>query len=314
MKLTHALFVCLSLIALPLRAADVNDLTYTTTGGEVTITDCDEAATGELVIPDTIEGNPVTSIEGSTFWGCSSLTNITIPDGVTRIGAAAFLRCSSLTSITIPESVTSIEGSTFAYCTSLTSITIPDSVTSIGDYAFYKCSSLTSITIPDNVISIGINAFRDCTSLTSIAIGNGVASIGEGAFNGCSILTDVTLPSGFSLRSMSSAFTDTPAQLSYQDSSEVTAMEEQIASLEAQLAAVTAERDVRPTLEELVDARAGSIVLVADRENNEVTLNFKVEETENLKQGTWRTVQGGDISLKVALEPGNKFMRIALGE
>ncbi len=54
--------------------------------------------------------------------------------------------------------------------------------------------------------------------------------------------------------------------------------------------------------------------LVADRENNEVTLSFKVEETENLKQGTWSTVQGGDISLKVALEPGNKFMRIALGE
>ena len=70
----------------------------------------------------------------------------------------------------------------------------------------------------------------------------------------------------------------------------------------------------RQTLEELVDARAGSIVLVADRENNEVTLSFKVEETESLKQGTWTTVQGGDISLKVPLEPGNKFMRIALGE
>ena len=54
--------------------------------------------------------------------------------------------------------------------------------------------------------------------------------------------------------------------------------------------------------------------LVADRENNEVTLSFKVEETENLKQGTWTTVQGGDISLKVPLEPGNKFMRLALGD
>ena len=37
-------------------------LTSITTDGEVTIIDCDEAATGELVIPDTIEGNPVTSI------------------------------------------------------------------------------------------------------------------------------------------------------------------------------------------------------------------------------------------------------------
>ena len=87
-----------------------------------------------------------------------------------------------------------------------------------------------------------------------------------------------------------------------------------IAELEALLAQVTAERDARPTLEELVDARAGSIVLVADRENNEVTLSFKVEETENLTQGTWTTVQGGELSLQVTLAGDKRFMRIALSE
>ena len=45
--------------SLPLYAADLSDLTYTTFGGEVTITDCDPSATGELVIPETVEGNPV---------------------------------------------------------------------------------------------------------------------------------------------------------------------------------------------------------------------------------------------------------------
>ena len=74
------------------------------------------------------------------------------------------------------------------------------------------------------------------------------------------------------------------------------------------------ELEARPTFAEVQDARAGSIVLVADRENNEVTLIFKVEETEDLKQGTWTTVQGGNISLKVQLELGNKFMRITLGD
>ena len=39
---------------LPVSAADLSDLTYTTTGGEVTITDCDTSASGTLVIPDTI--------------------------------------------------------------------------------------------------------------------------------------------------------------------------------------------------------------------------------------------------------------------
>ena len=75
--------------------ADWNGLTvdpilkWTTTAGEVTITDCNEAATGELIIPDTIEGNPVTSIGESAFYYCRSLTSITIPDRVTSIGDIA---------------------------------------------------------------------------------------------------------------------------------------------------------------------------------------------------------------------------------
>ena len=61
MKATTILaFLFLICAALPLHAADLNDLTWTTTDGEVTITDCDQAATGELVISPTIEGNPVT--------------------------------------------------------------------------------------------------------------------------------------------------------------------------------------------------------------------------------------------------------------
>ena len=99
--------------ALPLSAADLSDLTYTTTGSEVTITDCDEDATGELVIPETIDGNPVTSIGSSAFLRCTSLTSITLPDSVTSIGDGAFDAGGGLTSITIPDGVTSIGDSAF---------------------------------------------------------------------------------------------------------------------------------------------------------------------------------------------------------
>ncbi|MDB4414348.1 leucine-rich repeat domain-containing protein, partial [bacterium] len=166
-------------------------LTWTTTAGEVTITDCNEATTGELVIPDTIEGNPVTSIGEKAFLSCTSLTSITIPDGVASIGDYAFWDCTSLTNITLPDGVTSIGVQAFRDCTSLTSITIPDSVTSIGGNAFLACNNLTSITIPDSVASIGNGAFAACTSLTSITIGNGVTSIGRSAFNGCTSLTTI---------------------------------------------------------------------------------------------------------------------------
>ncbi|MDB4797656.1 leucine-rich repeat domain-containing protein, partial [bacterium] len=159
-------------------------LSWITNNGEVTITDCDKTAIGELIIPDTIEGNPVTSIGGSAFRDCTSLTRITIPDGVTSIGVAAFRGCASLTSMTIPDSVTSIGGAAFFSCTRLTRITIPDGVTSIENGTFRGCTSLTSITIPDSVTSIGQSAFRDCTSLTSITFLGTAPTVGNDAFSG----------------------------------------------------------------------------------------------------------------------------------
>ena len=128
------------------------------------------------------------------FSGCSSLTSITIPNGVTSIGKSAFSKCSSLTSITIPNRVTSIGGSAFSNCRSLTSITIPSRVTSIGDWAFLCCGSVTSITIPNRVTSIGDGVFDGCSSLTSITIPKNVTSIGESAFSKCSSLTSITIP------------------------------------------------------------------------------------------------------------------------
>ena len=136
----------------------------------------------------------VTSIGGSAFEGCSSLTSVTIPNSVTSIGSDAFCNCSSLTSVTIPNSVTSIGYETFSGCSSLASVTIPNSVTSIGAKAFYGCSALTSVTIPNSVTSIGNSTFYGCYSLTFVTIGSGVTSIGEIAFSGCSSLTSITIP------------------------------------------------------------------------------------------------------------------------
>ncbi len=63
-------------------------------------------------------------------------------DAVKSIGNFAFYGCSGLTSVIIPNGVTSIGGSSFYGCIGLTSVTIPESVTSIGKYAFYGCSGL----------------------------------------------------------------------------------------------------------------------------------------------------------------------------
>ena len=55
-------------------------------------------------------------IGGYAFYGCSSLTSLTLPSNVTKIGESAFEGCSSLTSLTLPSSVTEIGRSAFKGC------------------------------------------------------------------------------------------------------------------------------------------------------------------------------------------------------
>jgi hypothetical protein len=155
-------------------------------------------ATGEIVIPETVDTNcgdySVTSIGNNAFEGSSGITNITIPNSVTSIGSAAFRNCSSLISVTIPNSITSISNSTFRGCIGLTSITIPNSVTYIDGNAFRGCTGLTSVSIPNSVTYIGSSIFRGCTGLTSVTISNSLTSISYNAFNSCTSLTSVTIP------------------------------------------------------------------------------------------------------------------------
>ena len=106
------------------------------------------------IIADTYQENsnrgslfvyPDVSTFGVWFQGCSSLTEVYIPGGISSIGVRAFEKCANLKSVTIPESLSYIGIYAFKECECLECITIPDSVTTIGRWAFEDCSSLTSV-------------------------------------------------------------------------------------------------------------------------------------------------------------------------
>ena len=141
MKLVRSIILILLCVAFVPTVVNADPLTYKIEGETVTVVDCDESASGELVIPSVYNGKPVTSIGDQAFYACGSLTSVTIPDSVTSIGNQAFYDCSSLTNVTIPDSVTSIGDQAFYDCSSLLRVTIPGSVTSIGNRVFsYICS------------------------------------------------------------------------------------------------------------------------------------------------------------------------------
>jgi hypothetical protein len=95
----------------------------------------------------------VTSIGYQAFAGCSSLTAITILDGVTRIGCDAFRGCTSLAAITIPDSVMTIGIDAFNGCSALTRLSLSPAV-SVGEDCFLNCTALIAAAADKNMPTV----------------------------------------------------------------------------------------------------------------------------------------------------------------
>lgn len=150
---------------------------------------------GNLVIPEKINGKPVTTLL-SRHYSMISLTDmanklksIDMPS-ITKIGAGAFNNCKNLEKVNMPK-VKEIYDKAFKNCTSLTNINMP-SVETIGWGSFENCTSLTNIDIP-NATTIECKAFEYCSNLKSVNMSK-VKEIEPFSFGYCDNLTNISIP------------------------------------------------------------------------------------------------------------------------
>lgn len=165
----------------------------------------------KVIIPETLEGLPVSSITANAFSESENLTYVKLPSTLVAVSGAAFSMCSLLESFDINSNNTTfsvIDGVLYqrdAEADEIYSLaafpagrgghfTIPYGVRSVAAYAFDHCYNLTSVDMYNTVTAISNNAFSYCWNLTSIRLSDNLKSLGAGALSYCDSLSSINLP------------------------------------------------------------------------------------------------------------------------
>ena len=175
-----------------------------------------------LVVPQELNGTPVTAIGPSAFQADDYLAELVIKDGMVSLGDYAFRRCVNLTKVTLPATLTEVGMNPFEGCAALTDLivdegnpnlylndgvlfsredsrlicypmtkeysayTLPDGTRIIGASAFYGNETLTQVVVFNTVRAIGRRAFYQCGNLRYVNLHDtNISTVGADAFSGC---------------------------------------------------------------------------------------------------------------------------------
>lgn len=131
-------------------------------------------ALAEIKLPSTLE-----TMGAAVFYNCESLKKVEGLNDVTFVDGAAcyehtlptrtFFGCTELTDVVLPDGLKTISTSAFEGCESLESVALPNTVENIGGSAF-KTSGIKSIELPLGISALGSQVFMNCDRLTQINI------------------------------------------------------------------------------------------------------------------------------------------------
>ena len=129
------------------------------------------------------------------FISATSLTSVTINEGVTELGGASFQGTSNLRNITFPSTLKVLGGTAFRKSGIMEISGIPTGVTYLGSGVFADMTSLTAATIPSSVTGSSTNVFLRDTALKEVHFeGRTAPALGADAFTNCTALTKIVIP------------------------------------------------------------------------------------------------------------------------
>lgn len=182
----------------------------------------------DIVIPNTLRGKKVVSIDNSAFQG-EDIESVVIGENVKSVGQNAFQKCESLKKVDMGVSLEALGNMAFANCPKLVEVKFSPILKELGHMVFgnneneikidlngnknfafdngilysgdYKIiyeslisADLSEYVLPETVVELRPYAFYSQPELKKITINSGITSIPEGCFIECSSMTELVLP------------------------------------------------------------------------------------------------------------------------
>lgn len=122
-----------------------------------------------VVIPEEIDGMPVTSIGSNAFVNNKQIKAVKISDSVIDIETNAFLNCSNLEIFISGKNVERIGDYALSYCKSLKFLELNDGIKTLGLSCLVATHSLNELYMPTSLIDINFPFLKAETNVTIIA-------------------------------------------------------------------------------------------------------------------------------------------------
>jgi len=167
-----------------------SDFAYTAADGEVTITEY-IGESEHVLIPDTIDGLPVTALADKAFYE-KHVTTVVVPDSVTEIGDLCFSGDNYLVSLTLPDELAELPYAALESCFRLMDFNLPKELKKISGSALQYNYYLTHLTLPSSLTEIEQLNFIGLYGLQSLTLAEDNAAFKLDETNGLLMTADGT--------------------------------------------------------------------------------------------------------------------------